>query len=103
MNDSVNVRGQLGLASLPVSRSINTKLIPSGALNCELVRPASAAFMNPVQIGSAACEPVRPIGVLSSKPTQTAVSSSGVKPTNQASRGSLVVPLLPSASWLNPF
>ena len=62
----------------------------------------AAAFMNSVQIGSAACEPVRPIGWLSSKPTQTTVSSSGVKPTNQASRRSLVVPLLPAASSVNP-
>jgi hypothetical protein len=33
--------------------------------------------------------------LLSSKPTQTAASSSGVKPTNQASRWPLVVPVFP--------
>ena len=43
-------------------------------------RPASAAIMNRVQIGSAACAPLRPSGWLSSKPTHTTVSSSGVKP-----------------------
>ena len=43
-----------------------------------------------------------PSGVLSSMPTQTTVRSSGVKPTNQASRWSLVVPDLPAASSLNP-
>jgi len=43
-----------------------------------------------------------PSGVLSSMPTHTTVSSSGVKPTNQASRWSLVVPDLPAASNLNP-
>ena len=60
------------------------------------------AFMNCVQIGSAACAPLRPSGWLSSKPTQTTVSSSGVKPTNHASRRSLVVPVLPAASSVKP-
>ena len=58
MNDSVNVRGQLGVASLPVSRSISTKVIPSRRLELRAGRPATASFMNSVQIGSAACEPV---------------------------------------------
>ena len=58
--------------------------------------------MNVVQIGSAACDPLRPIGWLSSKPTQTTVSSSGVKPMNHASRRSLVVPVLPAASSVKP-
>ena len=58
--------------------------------------------MNCVQIGSAACAPLRPTGWLSSKPTQTTVSSSGVKPTNHASRRSLVVPVLPAASSVKP-
>ena len=58
--------------------------------------------MNSVQIGSAAWAPLRPTGWLSSKPTQTTVSSSGVKPTNQASRRSLVVPVLPAASSVKP-
>ena len=58
--------------------------------------------MNCVQIGSAACDPLSPTSRLSSKPTQTTVSSSGVKPTNQASRRSLVVPDLPAASSVKP-
>ena len=58
--------------------------------------------MNCVQIGSAACAPLRPTGWLSSKPTQTTVSSSGVKPTNQASRRSLVVPVLPAGIEREP-
>ena len=58
--------------------------------------------MNSVQMGSAAWAPLRPSGWLSSKPTQTTVSSSGVKPTNQASRRSLVVPVLPAASCVEP-
>ena len=64
--------------------------------------PPSARIMNVVQIGSAACVPLRPSGWLSSSPTQTTVSSSGVKPTNQASRRSLVVPDLPAASSVKP-
>ena len=59
--------------------------------------------MNCVQMGSAACAPLSPIGWLSSKPTQTTVSSSGVKPANHASRRSFVVPVLPAASSTNPF
>ena len=58
--------------------------------------------MKSVQIGVAACEPLSPRGWLSSKPTQTTASTSGVKPTNQASRRSLVVPDLPAASSVNP-
>ena len=58
--------------------------------------------MNCVQIGSAACAPDNPTGWLSSKPTHTTVRSSGVKPTNQASRKSLVVPVLPAASSVKP-
>ena len=62
----------------------------------------SALIMKLVQMGSAACAPLRPSAWLSSKPTQTTVSSSGVKPTNQASRRSLVVPVLPAASSAKP-
>ena len=58
--------------------------------------------MNASQMGSAAWAPLRPSAWLSSSPTQTTVSSSGVKPTNHASRRSLVVPVLPAASRLNP-
>ena len=44
--------------------------------------------MNGVQMGAAACEPLRPSG-WSSRPTQTTVNGSGVKPTNRrASRWS---------------
>ena len=51
-------RGQPGVASLPVSGSMSTKTMPSGASNgdagaCRRAR----AFMNCVQIGSAACAP----------------------------------------------
>ena len=35
-------------------------VMPSGALNVTLARPASARVMNAVQIGSAACVPLRP-------------------------------------------
>ena len=75
---------------------------PSGTSNAAFARPAVAFFMNWVQIGSAAWLPLSDTGWLSSKPTQTTVSRSGVKPTNHASRRSLVVPLLPAASNVNP-
>ncbi len=53
---SVIVRGQPGSASLPVSRSISAKVMPSGAFERRRSAcPASAVFMNSVQIGSAAC------------------------------------------------
>src|SRR5207249_5865932 len=69
MNASLIRRGQNGVASLPVAGSISANEIPSGASNGTLARPASAAFMNCVQIGSAACAPLNPTGWLSSKPT----------------------------------
>src|SRR6185436_19928536 len=100
-NDSWYVLGQLAVASSPLSGSMSAKTTPDGTSNATLGRAASAVRMNAVQMGSAACEPLRPIGWLLSKPTQTIVSSSGVNPTNQASRRSLVVPLLPAASSLN--
>ena len=53
-------------------------------------------------MGRAACAPREPTGWLSSNPTQTTVSSSGVNPANQASRKSLVVPVLPAASSVKP-
>ena len=54
-------------------------------------RPAVALAMKSAQIGAAALPPVspRPSFFMSSKPTQTAASRSGVKPTNQASRWSV--------------
>jgi hypothetical protein len=58
--------------------------------------------MKAVQIGSADWAPLSPRIWLSSSPTQTTASSSGVKPTNQASRRSFVVPVLPAASSAKP-
>src|SRR3954471_704759 len=102
MNDSEMIFGQFGVASLPVCASMSAKTMPSGTVNGTLARPASAVFMKCVQIGSAARAPLRPTGWLSSKPTHTTVSSSGVKPANQASRRSLVVPVFPAASSVKP-
>src|SRR5262249_48265523 len=102
MNASVITLGHRGPASLPVSASMSMNVMPSGTSNGTLARPASAVRMNYVQIGSAARAPLSPTGRLSSKPTQTTVSSSGVKPANHASRRSLVVPVLPAASSVKP-
>ena len=61
-------------------------------------RPVALA-MKSAQIGAAVLPPVspRPSFFMSSKPTHTAASRSGVKPTNQASRWSFEVPVLPAA------
>src|SRR5918993_3018956 len=66
---SLVTRGQLGVASLPVSRSMSTALMPAGASKGTLACPASAFSMNEVQIGTAAWVPLSPNGVLSSNPT----------------------------------
>src|SRR5687768_16742561 len=58
--------------------------------------------MKSTQIGTAALDPDNPVGALSSKPTQTTHSRSAVNPANQASRRSLVVPVLPAASAVKP-
>ena len=91
-----------GVAAAPVSLSISTKLMLLRHVERWSPRPASARCMKASQIGSAACPPLSPSAWLSSRPTQTTVNSSGVKPTNHASRRSLVVPVLPAASRLNP-
>ena len=54
--------------------------------------------MNSVQMGAAAWPPVScaPSERSESKPTQTPARRSGVKPMNQASWVSLVVPVLPA-------
>lgn len=55
--------------------------------------------MNEIQIGKAARDPVSPLpngSAGSSLPTHTLVTTSWVKPTNQASAESLVVPVFPA-------
>ena len=76
----------------------------SGAGNGVIVLPASAGSMTACQIWAGYEPPVTLIGVAggiidrcrSGKPTQTALTRSGVYPTNQASRHSLAVPVLPA-------
>ena len=63
--------------------------------------PARARFMNVVQMGSAACVPLVSGWLSSSRPRRPRAVPA-VKPTNQASRRSLVVPDLPAASCTNP-
>ena len=83
--------------------SMSAKLMPSGTSNGD-ARAAGERALHELRSRSAAppATPLRPTGWLSSNPTQTTVSSSGVKPTNQASRRSLVVPVLPAASSVKP-
>ena len=73
--------------------------MPGGCAKSLVGRPAVAFAMKSAQIGAAVLPPVspRPSFFMSSKPTQTAQSRSGVKPTNQASRWPLDVPVLPAA------
>ena len=63
-----------------------------------------AAFMNFAHTGTATSA-AKPLGRIVrgwSKPTQTPATSFGVKPTNQASLKSLVVPVLPAAGSVKP-
>src|SRR5204862_1613924 len=87
---------------LPVSQL--AIVTPGGGWNVSTGRFFSATAMNSRQIGPATAEPVwllpRLAGV--SKPTQTVVTRSGVKPENQASVKSCVVPVLPAIGWPRP-
>ena len=69
----------------------------AGALNSVLGHSLAASCMNSTKTGTAAVVPVSPSPRLrlSSKPTNTPATTWGVKPTNQALRYSLVVPVLP--------
>lgn len=58
--------GQEAFAIFPVEGSISAKTMPGGAEKRSFSRPETAAFMKRVQIGSAASEPERPRGWLSS-------------------------------------
>ena len=77
---------------------------PGGAWNVSTGRPFSATAMKSCQIGPATWAPVSllPIVVGLSKPTHTVVTRSGVKPENQASVKSCVVPVLPAIGWPSP-
>src|SRR6516162_4336732 len=71
---------------------------PGGAGKVSTGRPFSATAMKSCQIGPATAAPVSlsPSVAGLSKPTQTVVTRSGVKPENQASVKSCVVPVLPA-------
>src|SRR5687768_3733896 len=59
MNASRKTLGHPAAATLPVSLSMLTNARPSGESKGTLGRPARARIMNVVQMGSAACVPVR--------------------------------------------
>src|SRR5438270_5018378 len=69
--------------------------MPAGTGYHSLGFPASAWVMNLCQIGAAPTIPVELwlSGLLSGLPTQTAVARLGVKPTDQLSLKSFVVPV----------
>ena len=77
--------------------------MPGGMRNGATSSLASASPMKSTKIGAAALDPVsfspRVRGL--SKPTKTPTARSGENPTNQASKLSLVVPVLPASGRLS--
>ena len=91
--------GHSGEGKRPDAWSILTKVMPGGgAAGGAGARRASQDFMMFVQMGSAAEPPEarKPICLLSSRPTQTPRIRLSLKPMNQASRYSFVVPVFPA-------
>src|SRR5690606_13679738 len=89
--------------SKPVSVSIQSKLTPSGA--CILTPRVGNWLIKSAQTCKAPPEPVSGVALLSSRPNQTTARCSPLKPANQLSRRSLVVPGLPAGgedagNWL---
>ena len=98
------------VSAMPVLRSMGCLVMPSGVMKMPVL--GLTDFMKFVQMGAAPLPPV--IWALVrlsmswrrswrlSKPTQTLVTKLGVKPVNQASVLSLVVPVLPAVGAVNP-
>ena len=85
-------RGRCRRSVMPSGTS-NGTLGAAGERALHELRPDRQRRLRAAQADAAGCR---------RSPTQTTVSSSGVKPTNQASRRSLVVPVLPAASSVKP-
>src|SRR5512141_1535265 len=98
MNSSLTRFGQYGVGSRPEVPHTSTCTMPSGCLNCSTGMSFSANSMKSCQIGPAPVNPLeRSMDELSLLPTQTPVTSCGVKPSVQLSLKSLVVPVLAAA------
>src|SRR5262249_15246502 len=83
-------------ASMPVHGSMFVHSSSVSVGNGVAGNPASRRFMIPAHTGIAACVAGPPRLAGRSKPTHTPAVTSGVKPTNHASRKSFVVPVLPA-------
>src|ERR1700722_1241613 len=92
--------GFSALTSAPVSGEMRRVTMPSGIARRCSVTPLSASPMKLIQIGSAVCAPssASPSGRSWSNPTHTVATRLEVKPLNQVSLASLVVPVLPAMS-----
>ena len=100
------------VSAMPVRKSTGCSAMPVGVKKAVADLSAWMLFMNEVQIGAAPLPPViwRPLAFSMSrrrpsrlsKPIQTLTTSSGVKPVNQASVLSLVVPVLPATGPRKP-
>ena len=80
--------GLSGVAGTPLSGSARTKMTPGGGSKSRTGTERRASSMYESQMGKATWPPVAswPMGLKSSRPTQTPHSNSGTKPKNQASR-----------------
>src|SRR5580704_1139760 len=100
MKISGSPAGFSALTSAPVSGEMRSVTMPSGIARRCSVTPLSASPMKLIQIGSAVCAPssASPSGRSWSNPTHTVATRFDVKPLNQVSLASLVVPVLPAMS-----
>src|SRR5690606_14760913 len=94
--------GQSSFASNPDSGSTLAVITSGGRSNDPSPPGGWTDFMSALHIGSAARAPERPTRPLLSNPTQTPATRSGENPTNQASRKSSVVPVLPATAPRTP-
>src|SRR3972149_2736005 len=98
MKISVFRNGQVSVGSRPERAHTSARTSPAGWVDGVSGLAVSAARMNSCQIGPAPDTPVTfTIGALSALPTHTPTARSGVYPTVQLSRKSVVVPVLAAA------
>src|SRR4029450_4122772 len=91
-------------ASLPDMRHTTAVVTPDGGTGHSGLSSLVATFMKRVHNGTARSA-AKPLGLTvggCSNPTHPPATRRGVKPTNQASLKSLVVPVLPAAGSVNP-
>ena len=93
MKYSVRRSAHPARARAPVAGSTSTCSIPGGGRNFPRISPPVAPWTKRRQMGRAPTLLGTPTLRGSSKPTQTAATSSGVNPTNHRSRSPSVVPV----------